>query len=132
MKTLAAFGPQFSALPVILIAGALLFSGCTTMRPVPPGEFDQLTSLVHGGDTVTCETHLGRVRTFKVTAMESGWLVGKSERVYFADARRVEVRRFSPAKTVVFVVALGAGGAALVNSIQTGPWLGRGFFTVGP
>ena len=133
MKIFATTIPRLTALPAILLAAPLLFSGCTTMRPVTTGEFDQLTSLVHVGDTVTCETHLGKLKTFKVTAVESGWLLGKSDRIYVADVKRVEVRHFSALKTVIFVVTVGAGGSAIFESLRHG-WggstSGGGFFGI--
>ena len=96
---------------VSLIATAI-FTGCITVRPASREEALQLASLVTVGDEVTCEMRNGFSRTFRVTVIKSGWLIGKTESAFAGDIARLEIRRASYDRAGRLAAGLVLGGAA--------------------
>ena len=72
----------------------------------------QLTPPLKTGETITCETRYGGTKTFRLAAIEQGWLMGDSERVYIDDIKRVEPHR--PAKGDAILAAGLLLGTAVV------------------
>ena len=68
---------------IALLMAALLCSGCSTMQQLRPAD-------VHVGDTITCTMHTGATKTFQVSKIESGWIIGESNGVYAADVEKIE------------------------------------------
>ncbi|MBI5692245.1 MAG: hypothetical protein HZC55_19350 [Verrucomicrobia bacterium] len=90
--------PSFCSLPAVLrraislgLAFALL-AGCTTYQPTSPAEAQRIIAQIRPGDTVTVTLRSGITRNVKVTAIESGWLVGEPNAVFLGDAVRIEIR----------------------------------------
>jgi hypothetical protein len=104
---------------------SVLFTGCVSMRDVPlpaPGPPGQ-TVAVKVGDKVQVQTKSGETFVFRVTAVESEALAGKSEpvgkemRVKYQDIASLQVERVDVARTSlagVGTVLIIVGVAALV------------------
>ena len=92
----------------------LLFSGCTTLRPVElsPEQLHERISIgevIQAGDDVKLFTADGKHHEFQVTAVTDDRIMGKDIEIPIADIIAVETREFSGGKTAVL-----AGSAYLL------------------
>jgi hypothetical protein len=76
----------------------------------------QLTPALKVGETITCDLRYGGTKTFKITAIEHGWLIGGSERVFIDDIKRVETHRPAIADGVLAAGILIATAIVLYNT----------------
>ena len=76
----------------------------------------QLTPALKVGETITCDLRYGGTKTFKITAIEHGWLIGGSERVFIDDIKRVGTHRPATADGVLAAGLLIAAAIALYNT----------------
>ena len=111
-----------STTAVVLLSFSLLVTGCTTTRTIPVSQVTAAESArVKPGDKVIVTLRSGETRTFRVTAVESGALVGKDVRIAFADIEKLQNRKVSYLKTGgavlgVLVVAAGLWIRAIIES----------------
>ncbi len=102
----------------------LLFSGCTTFRPVEL-ESRQLQEklsageIIHVKDKVKIHTSDGVNHRFKVKEMSDGLIAGSKGNVRIEDIVSLEKREFSAVKTILlvgatvyFISVLAAAGSA--------------------
>ena len=90
-------------------AVTLLLSGCTTLHdvPIPSGETPPSLPQVKVGDEVVILTKTLQKKKFTVTAVEADALVGKGERVAYADMATLGVKQISKGATTVLLVVIG-------------------------
>ena len=101
-------------IPIAAFALSLtLLSACITYDPIPSAE---IGARIHPGDRVLVETREGVELTFRVTEVDSGAaaLVGKDQRVGFAEIAKIERRRLSWGRTAA---AMGGGALILLGAL---------------
>jgi hypothetical protein len=92
--------------------------GCTTLRTIPPGQFDaahpaESGELLKVGDRVVLHTTDGQTHPMQVKAIHDGVIEGDGAVVRIDDVAFAQKRELSVGKTVLFagvvigVVALG-------------------------
>jgi hypothetical protein len=92
-------------LPGLLIAVTL--SGCATVQPESRDEARRKVAQVAVGDVVTCTWRSGLSRTFRVTEVRDGWLIGETGSAYATDLTRLEVRGKQVDQVPGILVGLG-------------------------
>ena len=127
---------RFRSLVALMTGMSVLFTGCVSMRSVPLPVSGQPTQTVtvKVGDKVQVQTKNGEIYVFKVTAVESEALVGKSEpagkevRVKYQDIASLQVERvdavrtsLAGAGTVLIIVGVAALVFVLGGGIHMGP-----------
>jgi hypothetical protein len=107
---------------VILLSASLLASSCATVRDVPLPLVIDATHLpdVHVGDRVVVTRKNGTTESFRITAIQSEALLGRTVRVSYSDISSIEVRRVSIWRTsgVVVGVLVAAAGAVVYALIR--------------
>jgi hypothetical protein len=106
---------------VVLASICLAATGCTTTRtlPRPAAAMEVQSAGLEPGDKVIVTLPSGEVRKFRLTAIEADALVGKDERIAFADIQKLQTRKVSGRKVAGIVVAtLVVIGGALAMAIH--------------
>jgi hypothetical protein len=93
----------------LLLSIVLLFTGCTTFRPVPFPPPDNHRLALQIGDYVRIQRQDGSRREFRVERIQSDALAGEGAVVNFTDIRQVEVRRINKTGTVLVVAGVVVG-----------------------
>jgi hypothetical protein len=101
---------QFLLLFFLLVVAAAL-GGCATVGSASREESLQAASRVVVGDSVTCTLRSGISRTFRVTEVRAGWLIGETDSVYSGDLVRLEVRGQAGNRVLCVIGGLAAGYA---------------------
>ncbi len=111
----------FARLPlfVVTLLVTSFLAGCVTLRPASRDEALRYAELVNIGDVVACEMRAGVSRTFRVDAVQSGWLIGESDSVYLGDVVRLEIRRGSVERAAPLVA--GVAWVAAVGYLVAHP-----------
>jgi hypothetical protein len=98
------------------IMALLLFSGCTTFRPIESQQLHEKLSageVIQVKDEVKIHTSDGMNHSFKINAMSEGRIMGTDENVPIEDIVSIEKREFSTGKTVL-LIGVGIVGIVLV------------------
>lgn len=107
-----------------VLAGALTFAGCTSMktiRPALPGE--PPFGPVQTGDTVVVQTRAGERTSFIVQRIDGETVIASDGRRYVrSDLVRVQRKAFSGPKTTGLIAGI-AGGVFVAVAIAVGLWL---------
>ena len=115
---------MFSRLIASILACALTFAGCTsvkTIRPASPGELP--FGPVQAGDSVIVQTRDGARASFIVQRIDGEALIAADGQRYLrSDLVRVERKAFSGPKTAGLVAGIAAG-VFVVVSVAVGLWL---------
>jgi hypothetical protein len=111
-----------AALIIALCSLCIVAAGCTTARPVPLPQVASETQAtgIKPGDRVVVRLRSGEIRRFRVTAVDADALIGKGDRIAFADIEKLEHRKFSVGRTAGIVggVLAAAGGLVLYAALQ--------------
>ena len=90
----------------MLLVISIFTASCTSMKPV---KLDQVQTGLKQGDVVKVVTKDGRTFELEIVSVTPEAIVGKDQRIEFADIMRVEKRGIDAGKTA----ALGAGVLAV-------------------
>lgn len=90
---------------VCLVSCSVLFTGCTTFRPVPT---EQIESEVSAGDTIRVTTDAGAVRQFEVLAVEDGSVLGAGTPIPLGQISKLQKLEAN------WVGTLGVGAATVL------------------
>ena len=79
----------------LLAVATYLTTACTSLQNVPLRNSDQTVArpAVNVGESVVVTTRSGAKKQFTVTAVEEDALVGRNDRVAYADMQQLDVRR---------------------------------------
>jgi hypothetical protein len=79
----------------LLAVASYLTTACTSLQTVPIRNSDQTVArpAVNVGESVVVTTRSGEKKQFTVTAVEDDALVGRNDRVAYADMQQLDVRR---------------------------------------
>jgi len=103
-----------SFFPAVVLAAAVLFSGCASVQSISPASLTAPASAVRIGDRVDCTLVGGSHSRFTITDVAPDALIGGSTRIAITDITSLTVTRFDPVKTteVTILVIAGLGLAA--------------------
>jgi hypothetical protein len=103
---------------ILVLAGALILSGCHTMESFNGEAFKRNPDLVKPGDTVVLYTHsAGKVKGKVVDRSADGVVLKGGIKVSTDDILALEVSRFSAGKTVIAGLLILVGTALVVGTI---------------
>jgi len=107
------------ALTVVFIA-VFLATSCTSLETVniPAPESPPAPLAVKVGDTVVLTTRDNKEKRFKVHAVEADALVGKFERVAYADMATLNIEHIRKGPTIAVVTIAVFIVASIVAAIQ--------------
>lgn len=105
-------GPIFGALALVL------GTGCTTVQPNRSASAAGATAPFTVGDVVTCNMRIGASRSFTIVAIESGWLIGRTEtgdiqRVFVKDTESIRIWRHRAGDSALQIASTLTGVAAI-------------------
>jgi hypothetical protein len=92
----------------LLLSVVLATPSCTTLRNVPLREIsaETIAQQVQRGDVVHVYLNSGEEKEFKVTSVGTDALLGKNERVPFADIQSLQKRKVSAGKNALVIVGV--------------------------
>jgi hypothetical protein len=95
---------------VAMTAASLLSSACTTVEsvPIPRSNPRELQTTLRVGETVIVKTIDGQERQFRILALEEDAIVGRHERISYADILWVNARTTDYKGTALTVLATTA------------------------
>jgi uncharacterized lipoprotein YajG len=118
------------AMALIAVA-AFLTTGCTSLQNVPLAQRDQTIARpdVKVGESVVVTKKDGARQKFTVTAVEDAALVGKNERVAYADIASLDVQRADGTHIGKKGIIIGAAivGALVIAAASGGGGGGSGY-----
>lgn len=112
----------------LLTLATYLTTGCTSLQNVPIRHSDQTVARpqVSVGESVVVTTRSGEQKKFTVTAVEDDALVGRNERVAYADMQQLDVRRGEGGKKGLIIGAVVLGVVAIAAAAGGGGGGGGG------
>ena len=99
--------------------------GCSTPRVLSGDEPNRLLATVHVGDEVRATKRDGTTTQFEIEAIDVGGMLrgvtteGAAVEVGVADISALEYRKHAPGKTVMFVLGVTFGVAALTVECES-------------
>jgi hypothetical protein len=105
---------------LVLLSGAWLLAGCSTIHSHGPGSFPGFNAVVRVGDTVEIRRHDGSQEKFVVSAVDATSVSGPATVIPQAEVAELKVHRFSPTKTYTLVGVLVVAGAAALAASDVG------------
>jgi hypothetical protein len=107
----------------VLLSTMLAVPSCTTLRNMPLREInaETIAQQVQRGDVVRVYLNSGEEKEFKVTSVGADALMGKNERVPFADIQSLQKRKVSGGKVALVVLGVVVT-AALIGLAAMYAW----------
>ena len=113
----------------LLTVATYLSTGCTTLQNVPIRQSDPAVARpdVKVGESVVVTTRAGEKKKFTVTAVEDDALVGRDDRVAYADMQQLDVRRGEGGNKGLIIGAVVLGVVAIAAAAGGGGGSGGGY-----